>query len=41
MPWRDVYQNIRVVNKKSSHAYCMELIEKVGLKGFEGFYPMN
>ncbi len=39
LPWRDVYQNIRLVNKETSHAYCMELIEKVGLKGFEGFYP--
>ncbi|MDK2951795.1 MAG: NitT/TauT family transport system ATP-binding protein, partial [Kosmotogales bacterium] len=39
LPWRDVYQNIRVVNKRSSHAYCMELIKKVGLKGFEKFYP--
>ena len=39
LPWRNVYQNIRVVNKKDSHSYCMELIEKVRLKGFEGFYP--
>ena len=39
LPWKDAYQNIRIVNKKSSHEYCMELIEKVGLKGFEGFYP--
>ena len=23
LPWRDVYQNIRVVNKRSSHAYCI------------------
>ena len=39
LPWKDVYENIAVVNKESSHQYCMELIEKVGLKGFEGFYP--
>ena len=39
LPWKDVYQNIHIVNKKSSRASCMELIEKVGLKGFEGFYP--
>ena len=39
LPWKDVYQNIRIVNKKSSHEYIMELIQKVGLKGFEGFYP--
>lgn len=39
MPWKDVYQNIRIVNKNSSHEYIMELIQKVGLKGFEGFYP--
>ena len=39
LPWKDVYENIRIVNDKSPHEYCMELIEKVGLKGFEGFYP--
>jgi NitT/TauT family transport system ATP-binding protein len=39
LPWKDVYENIRIVNDKSSHKTCMELIEKVGLKGFEGFYP--
>lgn len=39
LPWKDVYENIRIVNDKSSHETCMELIEKVGLKGFEGFYP--
>lgn len=39
LPWKDVYENIRIVNDKSSHKTCIELIEKVGLKGFEGFYP--
>ena len=39
LPWKDAYENIRIVNKESSHEYCMQLIEKVGLKGFEGFYP--
>ena len=39
LPWKDVYENIRIVNDKSSYKTCMELIEKVGLKGFEGFYP--
>lgn len=39
LPWKDVYENIRIVNKARSHEYCMQLIEKVGLKGFEGFYP--
>ena len=39
LPWKDAYENIRIVNKESSYEYCMELIEKVGLKGFEGFYP--
>ncbi|WP_304508908.1 ABC transporter ATP-binding protein [Anaerotignum sp.] len=38
LPWKDVYENIRIVNDKSSHKTCMELIEKVGLKGFEGFF---
>lgn len=39
LPWKDVYENIHIVNKDSSHEYCMQLIDKVGLKGFEGFYP--
>ena len=39
LPWKDVYENIRIVNDKSAYKTCMELIEKVGLKGFEGFYP--
>lgn len=39
LPWKNVYENIRLVDDKSSHETCMELIEKVGLKGFEGFYP--
>lgn len=39
LPWKDVYNNIRIVNEKSYHENCMKLIEKVGLKGFEGFYP--
>lgn len=39
LPWKNVYGNIQVVNQKSSHEYCMELIQKVGLKGFEGYYP--
>ena len=39
IPWKDIYQNIKIVNDESSHKCCMELIEKVGLKGFEGFYP--
>jgi len=39
IPWKDIYQNIQIVNDESSHECCMELIEKVGLKGFEGFYP--
>lgn len=39
LPWKDVYANIRIVNDKSAHEYIMELIQKVGLEGFEGFYP--
>lgn len=39
IPWKDIYQNIKIVNDGSTHECCMELIEKVGLKGFAGFYP--
>ena len=39
LPWKDVYENIQIVNDGSPREFVMELIEKVGLKGFEGFYP--
>lgn len=39
LPWKNVYENIRLVDDSNSHSYCMNLIEKVGLKGFEGFLP--
>lgn len=39
LPWKNVYENIRIVNKKCSREKCLELIKKVGLKGFEGYYP--
>lgn len=41
LPWKDVYENIRIVDDRSTHETCMELIEKVGLKGFEGFFPQE
>lgn len=39
LPWKDVYQNIKIVNKSCSHEKCMKLIKQVGLDGFEGFFP--
>ncbi len=39
LPWYDVYHNIKIVNKNCTHKKCMQLINGVGLKGFEGFYP--
>ena len=39
LPWKDVCENIQIVNDSSPRKFVMELIEKVGLKGFEGFYP--
>lgn len=39
LPWKNVYENIRIVNKECSREKCLDLISKVGLKGFEGYYP--
>ncbi len=39
LPWKNVYENIRLVNKDSSREKCMDFISRVGLKGFEGYYP--
>lgn len=39
LPWKNAYENIKIVNKKCSRERCLELIEKVGLMGFAGYYP--
>lgn len=39
LPWKNVYDNIRIVNEDSTKEKCLKLIEKVGLKGFEKYYP--
>ncbi|WHH58666.1 ABC transporter ATP-binding protein [Petroclostridium sp. X23] len=39
LPWKNVYENIKIVNKKCSMEKCLDLIRKVGLEGFEGYYP--
>ena len=39
LPWRTVYDNIRLVREDASHAEIQELIEAVGLAGFERYYP--
>ena len=39
LPWKNVYENIQLVNEMNSHGDCMDLIERLGLKGFEGFLP--
>lgn len=39
LPWKNVYENIRIVNEKCSKENCLELIRKVGLQGFEKYYP--
>ncbi|MGD8401036.1 MAG: ABC transporter ATP-binding protein [Bacillota bacterium] len=39
LPWRNVYQNIQIVNKDSRPEQVLELIEHVGLIGFESYYP--
>ena len=39
LPWKNVYDNVKIVNKKISKERCFKLIEKVGLNGFEYRYP--
>lgn len=39
LPWMNVYENIKIVNKECSRKKCMDLIRKVSLDGFEGYYP--
>ncbi|WIF95707.1 ABC transporter ATP-binding protein [Caminicella sporogenes] len=41
LPWKTVYENIRIVNKKVSKDEIKALIEKVGLTGFENHYPLE
>ncbi|MFT9496559.1 ABC transporter ATP-binding protein [Anaerosolibacter sp.] len=39
LPWKTVYENIRIVNKKTSDSNIRNLIDIVGLKHFENKYP--
>lgn len=39
LPWRTVYENIRLVREDASKEEIRELIRAVGLKGFEQYYP--
>lgn len=39
LPWLTVYENIKIVRRKENKTKIMELIELVGLKGFEHNYP--
>ena len=39
LPWRTVWENIRLVREPEDPAGIQELIDAVGLKGFEAYYP--
>ncbi len=39
LPWRTVFQNIRIVREEAPKEEIFSLIEAVGLKGFENYYP--
>ena len=39
LPWRTVYENIRLVREDAEKEEITSLIESVGLKGFENYYP--
>ncbi len=39
LPWKNVYENIRLVSKDKKKDEILHLIKKVGLNGFEYKYP--
>lgn len=39
LPWKNVHDNIHIVNSSSSREKCMDLLKNVGLEGFEKHYP--
>ena len=39
LPWRTVYENLRLVREDAEKDEIIALIEAVGLKGFENYYP--
>ncbi|WP_099469477.1 ABC transporter ATP-binding protein [Konateibacter massiliensis] len=39
LPWRSVWKNISLVKEAEEKGRIQELIEEVGLKGFENYYP--
>ena len=39
LPWRTVYDNIKLVNKEASKISCLNLINSVKLNGFEEIFP--
>ncbi len=39
LPWKSVFENIKLVNKSASNQAIDDLIETVGLKGFESKNP--
>ncbi|MCT4542942.1 MAG: ABC transporter ATP-binding protein [Vallitalea sp.] len=41
LPWKNVYDNIHIVNEQGSRDECMHLIKMVGLEGFEKHYPIQ
>jgi len=39
LPWRNVWENVSLANDKENPLRIQELIEAVGLSGFEKYYP--
>lgn len=39
LPWHTVYKNIQLVRENAPKEEILSLIESVGLKGFENYYP--
>ena len=39
LPWKTVYENIKIVDKSCSKEDCMKMINRVGLTGFETHFP--
>lgn len=39
LPWKTVYDNIAFVNQAATPAKILAIIEKMGLKGYQNYYP--
>ena len=41
LPWKTVFENVKIVNPEKPDSEAVSIIEEVGLKGFESYYPSD